>query len=90
MSSPKPPQANKFDLQAPELEERFEFLQLELNMDIEILSEPFMETLANLNGSFPRELYGDDFEYMITPELVQSFCNHVILWCYAHGVPLLR
>jgi hypothetical protein len=48
-------------------------------MDIEILSNPFMETLANLNGDNPRELYGDEFEYMITPELVQSFCNHVIL-----------
>jgi hypothetical protein len=87
-----------FDLEAPELQERFEDLLIDLNPDLSVLWNPFVETVLRLNNSLPEDfienedLDEDDlgYEFSATPELIQSFCDHILLWSYVHDAPLLN
>jgi len=78
-----------FDLDTPDLQERFEqMLMTELNPDLSVLWNPFVETVLRLNNSLPEDFCeGDDFP--VTPELAKNFCDHALLWAYVHNVPLL-
>jgi hypothetical protein len=88
-----------FDLEAPELPERFEDLLFHLNLEIESLWNPFVETMLGLNNLLPEHYYENDEdlgedaplpEYPATPELIQTFCDHVLVWSYVHDAPLLN
>jgi hypothetical protein len=87
-----------FDLDAPELEERFEDLLIYFNTDLSILWNPFVETVLRLNNSLPADFVEDEdldeddlgYSFSATPELIQSFCDHVLLWAYVHNAPLLN
>jgi hypothetical protein len=89
-----------FDLASPELENNFEDLMICLNSDLSILWNPFVETVFRLNNT-PLEgfiieedeeynLYVPIYDFPVTPELIQSFSNHVLLWAYVHNAPLLN
>ena len=80
----------KFDLEAPELEDRFEDLQRYLSMDIEIFWRPFIYKLASLTACTPDDLLGEDNEFSVTPELAQDFCTHILMWSYVHDITVLR
>jgi len=87
-----------FDLESPELEENFEDLLIYLNMDLSILWNPFVETVLRLNNSLPADFVEDEdldeddlgYSFSATPELIQSFCDHLLLWSYVHNAPLLN
>jgi len=88
-----------FDLESPELEENFEDLLIYLDSDLSVLWNPFVETVLRLNNSLPEDFHEYDgdldgdvpvYDFSATPELIQSFCDHVLLWSYVYNVPLLN
>ena len=87
-----------FDLESEELEENFEDLLMYLNTDLSILWNPFVETVLRLNNSLPADFVEDEdldeddlgYDFSPTPELIQSFCDHLLLWSYVHDAPLLN
>jgi len=88
-----------FDLESDELEENFEDLLMYLNTDLSILWNPFVETVLRLNNALPADFVEDDgdldedapvYNFSATPERIQNFCDHILLWAYVHDAPLLN
>jgi len=91
----------KFDLGADalDLEKRFEALLDHLSPHIADLWDLFSNESASYRGC-PQdqsalegwmEIIPDRGEiHSYIPEIISDFCDHTLMWSYAHGIPLFR